>query len=154
MIKRKQGLSAVVTTLIIVLLALVAVGLVWIVIQNVINEGVSQIDLSAKCLKLDIKAVSANCANPALCDLTITRNSGGENIAGIKIVFYDKTMGGNIISSSGNLEILETKTFSGATAINSGFVLPTIPNNVKISPYFLDDADNEEICPQQALFNF
>jgi flagellin-like protein len=46
----KKGLSAVVTTLIIILLVLVAVGIIWVVVRNVVEEGGSTIDLSVKCL--------------------------------------------------------------------------------------------------------
>lgn len=149
MIKRKQGLSAIVTTLIIVLLALVAVGIIWVVISNVIDEGVTQVDLSSKCLKLDIKAVSASCVSNTDCSVTITRGAGGEDIAGVKIVFYDGTTGGDVITSTGTLDVLATRSIS-----NVDPVLPVIPNSVKVSPYFIDDSGNTEICPQQATFNF
>ena len=148
MIKRKQGLSAIVTTLIIVLLALVAVGIIWVVISNLIDEGVTQVDLSSKCLKIDVKAVSVDCANPALCDVTLTRGAGGEAIAGVKIVFYEGTTGGSVTTETGNIEILGTSSITG---VASGL---TAPDSVKVSPYFIDDSGNEEICPQQAEFNF
>ncbi|MBU4069460.1 MAG: hypothetical protein KJ646_00590 [Nanoarchaeota archaeon] len=147
MIKRKQGLSAIITTLIIVLLALVAVGIIWVVISNVIDEGVTQVDLSSKCLKIDVKAVSASCVS-GICNVTLTRNAGGEAIAGVKIVFYDGTTGGSVTTRRGNTQILGTALITG---IASGL---TAPNSVKVSPYFIDDSGNEEICPQQAEFNF
>ena len=41
----KKGLSAVVTTLIIILLVLVAVGIIWVVVQNIVTEGAESISL-------------------------------------------------------------------------------------------------------------
>ena len=156
MIKNKKGLSIVVTTLIIVLLVLVAIGIIWVVIKNVIDEGAAQVDLTAKCLKIDVKAVSANCADPTACELTLNRGSGGEEIDGVKIVFYDGTIGGPVLATTGNLEVLGTLRFdeANANAIDSGFVLPTIPDKVKISAYFTDESGNEQICSQATTFNF
>ena len=39
MFSNKKGLSTVVTTLIIILLVLVAIGIVWVVIRGVIESG-------------------------------------------------------------------------------------------------------------------
>jgi flagellin-like protein len=41
----KRGISPVITTLIIILLALVAIGIVWIVIKNIVSEGTEGISL-------------------------------------------------------------------------------------------------------------
>ena len=54
----KRGLDAVVTTLIIILLVLVAVGIIWVVVRNVVQQGSEQIDISSKCLSVDVQAVS------------------------------------------------------------------------------------------------
>ena len=53
----KQGLSDVVTTLIIILISLVAIGLVWVVVQNVLQEGSEQVGLGEFTLDLQIKSV-------------------------------------------------------------------------------------------------
>ena len=58
MITHKKGLSTVITTLIIILLVLVAVGIIWVVVRNTVEEGVSQIDFGSECLKVDVKATA------------------------------------------------------------------------------------------------
>src|SRR3990167_792910 len=53
----KRGLDAVVTTLLIILLVLVAVGIIWVVVRNVVQQGSEQIDINARCLSVDLQAV-------------------------------------------------------------------------------------------------
>ncbi len=69
----KRGLSTIVVTVIMVALVLVAVGIVWVVINRIISKGAGNIDLSAKCLDVNVMANAVNCdsANPAICNVTI-----------------------------------------------------------------------------------
>ena len=75
MIKQKKGLSTVVTTLIIILLVLVAVGIIWIVVRGVIEGGTKEIDYGVKCLKTDVRATAATC-DAASCDVNLYRKKG------------------------------------------------------------------------------
>ena len=54
----KKGLDAIVTTIIIILLALVAIGIIWAVLRNVVQQGADQVDNNAKCISVDLEAVS------------------------------------------------------------------------------------------------
>ena len=47
MYKNKLGISHVITMLIIIALVLVAIGGVWVVVQNVLDQGESQVEKSA-----------------------------------------------------------------------------------------------------------
>ena len=42
MFKDKRGLSTIVVTLILIVLSLVAVGVVWVVVSNLLNTGTQQ----------------------------------------------------------------------------------------------------------------
>ena len=42
---KKKGLSTIVITLIIILISLVAVGIIWVVVRNVIQTGTEQVAL-------------------------------------------------------------------------------------------------------------
>jgi len=53
---KKRGLSAVVTTLLIILLVFVAVGIVWVVVRNVIEGGLEDVNLGAFTTSFDIKS--------------------------------------------------------------------------------------------------
>ena len=147
-----RGLSAVVTTLIIVLLVLVAIGIVWIVIRGVVESGSQQINYSAKCLSVSVQTTAVNCAaGGTSCDAIVRRNAGGNPIAGIKFIFSNITSGstGTPQTSQGNIAPLATST----TAQLTHGVTPS-PNKVDLAVYFKDEAGTEQICPVSHTFNF
>jgi hypothetical protein len=149
----KKGLSTVVTTLIIILLVIVAIGIVWVVVRNVIEQGTGQIDIGVKCINNVVKATSVDCTNPASCTVTLKRDTGDDEIGGVKLVFSEGATGGNVedISASTypNLNIaLNTIT---ATGLNSGF---TTPDKVEVTVYFLDDSESEKLCSLTSQFSF
>ena len=117
MIKDKKGLSAIITTLLVVLLVLVAVGIVWAVVRNVIGEGAAGVELGAKCLNIDVRATAVVCtgADPNICNVTFERTgTNTDTIAGIKLVFRNSTAetSSSVIDESGNIEHLVGKKIS------------------------------------------
>ncbi|MFH1607851.1 MAG: LamG domain-containing protein [archaeon] len=86
MTPNKKGLSTVITSLIIILLVLVAVGIVWVVIRNVISEGAEQVSLGKFMIDLKIKDVSVN---PGDIDVKVKRNPGQGELTGIKFLIGD-----------------------------------------------------------------
>jgi len=54
--KNTKGLSTVVTTLIIILLVLVAIGIIWGVVNNLLGKSSGTIEISTKCLDVNVKA--------------------------------------------------------------------------------------------------
>jgi len=143
----KRGLSAVVTTLIIILLVLVAVGIIWVVIRNVVEEGSEQIKTSVKCLAVNVKATAVECNYEAgLCNVTYERGPGGEAIDGIRLVYSD---GINSVSNDipGDIGILSTQTsqnFDVTTAVNS--------TSVEVAVYFNGPSGNPEFCSTTQTF--
>ena len=140
-----RGLSEVVSTLIIILLVLVAIGIVWLVVSNVLESGAQQTDISAKCLAVDVKATAVNCA-AGTCAVTYKRSSGGDDINGIIIVLSNgteseqKPVAGNIVASA-------TKTEPVVTTL-------TNPNKVEIAAYFTDASGNDQTCSAPSTFTF
>ena len=55
--KDKRALSEIVATLVTILLVLVAIGIVWVVVRNVIQKGAEQISLGSLTLKMEIQKV-------------------------------------------------------------------------------------------------
>jgi len=143
----KKGLSAVITTLITILLVLVAVGIVWVVVNNIIESGAGQVDVQSKCLVVDIKPTNVDCANPAACSISINRKAGGEDIAGVKLVFSNDTDSGSVVDVPGNIAVLETIT----STVDSGL---SNPNKMDAVAYFIDDAGQENICSKTASYSF
>jgi len=149
MIKDKRGLSEVVTTIITILLVLVAIGIVWAVINNVLQSGTEQTENAAKCLQVDIKATAATCSGTGVCNVTYRRSSGGDDIDGIKIVL------GNGVANFqadvlGNVPVLGTNT---STGIATGLTTP-VPNSAEIAAYFIDASGNKQVCSTTSAFEF
>jgi len=149
MIQNKKGLSAIITTLLIVLLVLVAVGIVWAVVRNIITTGAEGVELGAECLYIDIQATSIICtgADPDFCDVTLERiGTTDTEIAGVKMIFRDST---NVASSSvidsvaygvTNIERLVGDTVTSVPTTLSA------PDSLELTPYFLDASGNEQLC--------
>lgn len=144
-----RGLSAVVTTLIIILLVIVAIGIVWVVIRNVVDTGTEQVELSSKCLAVDIEAVSvvANASVANSYDVTLRRKAGGDEIGGIGVNFF------NADSSSGLIDFPAIEPLNTITAFSlvAGFA---DANKIEYTAYFIDASGNKQYCSQTNTFEF
>jgi len=135
-----KGLSNVVTVLMFILLALVAVGIIWGVVNNLVEKGAEEIDLSSKCLEVKME-VSGSACSGGICNATIKRNAGGEEIGGVKLVFNNDLLGTNYVHDvPGDITPLETKTESN---VNTGLGNVT---GVEVTPYFKDNVGEEKLC--------
>ena len=152
MIKNKQGMSAVVTTLIIILLVIVALGIIWVVVKNVIEGGVEQVDLSTKCREVEVNAVKLT--NTTIVgtgyDLTLKRTGAGdEEIGGIKLVFFNDTTNSEVIDFGYALPPLETykQSVTLTTAVTNA-------NKIDMTVWFLNDLGTEDLCPMTRTKDF
>ncbi len=153
--KNTKGLSTIVATLLIILLVLVAVGIIWGVVRNLIQSGVTQAEIDAKCLEVDVSATRVVCAssadggNTGLCNATVNRAGGDDDIGGLKLVFSNEAGESNYIhTEEGNMAALVTKTVSN---IDSGIINAS---KVGVIVYFLDDSGNEQLCNIKNQFSF
>lgn len=156
MYKDKRGLSTVVTTLIIILLVLVAVGIIWVVVRNLIETGSEDIDLGTQCTtEVDVRATAVdNCVvvnSYYRCNVSVVRESGSVEIGGVKLVFHNTTsdISGNVVDVNGTIGLLSTKATS---QVNT--TLTVKPDQVDVLAYFKDASGNDYICPQKRTFNF
>lgn len=140
----KQGLSTVVTTLIIILLVLVAIGIIWVVVKGVITGSGEQIDINTKCVTTNLEISSASCPTGTLVSCSITMDKvGGYALDGIKIVFANDTHSGTAQEQAG--DIVVSQTF---TAIASGVNVAASSNvTVKVAGYFNDAQGVAVSCP-------
>ncbi|MBA7597945.1 hypothetical protein ES703_04954 [subsurface metagenome] len=151
--ENKRGLSAIVATLIIILLVLVAVGIIWVVVRNLIQEGAEQIDVSTKCIAVDVRAVSVApvVGSPESYSVTLRRLSGGETIGGIKIALFNETANSGVLgkfnASATLLGQLDTKTETVAAGITNA-------NRLEYTVYFIDASGNERLCSQTNSYIF
>jgi hypothetical protein len=108
--KNRSGLSTTIVTLILILVSLVAVGVIWVVVRNVIQTGtegvgLSQFSLSAKILDVSIDNSSNNVS------LTVKRNAGKGNLTGISFVFSNSNVDTEVITRNVSLKELEQMNF-------------------------------------------
>lgn len=147
----KRGLSAIITTLLVVLLVLVAIGIVWGVIRNILQKGAEDVASSTSCLNLDVRATSVNCNNPESCIVKLTR-SGAESslLGGVKLVFYSSTENSGVIDKEdvpalgGNVESLVGKTVTVDSTLDN-------PIKLEVTAYFLDDSGKEQLCTTTSI---
>jgi len=142
MIKNKRGLSAVVVTLIMILLGVVVAGIIWVVVQNVVESGTGQIGLTAKCMEINIEIESAACnINGTSCNVTLERKAGGDELGGVDLSYSNPTSGKSIEHDE-ELGVNEKQTFVGDS--------PNVTNvdTIQVIPYFLDESGNKQQCSQ------
>lgn len=158
MIYNKKGLSEVVTTVIFVSLALIAIGIVWAVINGLVQRGASDVATTEKCLKINIDPTSASCVAGStltppvpgfVCSVTLNRKAGGDAIEGVKLVFKDAEgiSGTTVAQYIGDIEPLTSQI---ADTLNTD--LTTTPKTVEISPFLKDEQGNEVVCSQVKSF--
>jgi hypothetical protein len=151
MIGDKKGLSTIVVTLIIILLSLVAVGIVWVVVRNIVVGGGAGIEISSKCLAVDISASKVDCSNGVtnkVCNVTFARaGTGSDVIGGVKLVFKNSTseVSSTAISIPGDIAPLVGKKQTGIDTLvtNANGV-----NSLDVTVFFKDDTGVEQLCAQ------
>ncbi len=117
----KRGLSPVITTLLVVVLVLVAVGIVWGVIRNIIIKGGEDISLEKLTVDASIKSVGVDEVNNNISVL-VRRNPGRGDVAGFKFVFSDGTVNEVVTRNTPFVE-LEERWFSFHLVMNVSEVL-------------------------------
>lgn len=153
--KNRKGLSQVVTTVIFVSLALIAIGIVWAVINNLVQQGAADVEAQSQCLNVDVRANAVVENSSALSNYTVTLNraGGGGDIEGTKIVLFAETESSDVLDIDGNIAPLgTTNTYveSITTTDTDGL---TGADKIEVTPYVTDDQGNEVTCAT-TTFNF
>ena len=134
----KRGLSAIITTLLVVVLVLVAVGIVWGVVRNIITEGVEELELGKLTLSLEINDVQVVGSN---VNVRVKRNPGAGKLSGIKFVISDGVNKKVIDETDGFiLDELGSHVFTFASA-DLGSV--AFVKEVSIAPIFETESGRE-----------
>ena len=115
---KKRGLSEVVSTVIIILLVLVAIGIIWAVVQPTLKNATRQvgtdcftISLQTTCVKnIDTVAVLPNVVS---YNFTVSRGTGAGALVGLRFLLSDGTNTLSIQNSSvSGLDELSSKTYT------------------------------------------
>lgn len=147
--KNNRGLSGIVTTLIIILLVLVAVGVIWGVVNNLLGRSTGTINTATKCLDVDIRATKVIETTPGTYDVTLSRKPTGEDGFGAKIVFFSNVSNSVPEDFGTKLNPLQVSTEEIVTS--PGLVNA---NRVEVTPYFNDDSGRDILCQSTTTFEF
>lgn len=82
----KRGLSTIVSTLLILLLVFVSIGILWVVIRNVVQGGADQVSLGKFTLDLSIERVTIQ---GSTINVKVRRNPGEGEFTGLSFILSD-----------------------------------------------------------------
>jgi len=74
----KKGISNIVVSLLMIVLVMVAMGIIFFVVRDVVESGEGKINLGTRCLEVDVRATKLTCTTPGVCDVTVERRAGGD----------------------------------------------------------------------------
>ncbi len=138
----KKGLSTIVSTLLIILLVFVAIGILWVVVKNLVTSGSNQLELSSNCIEISVSPLKV-VSSGSVYNVTIVRETttgSGTEIGGVKLIFSSSTSDSNYIEDvPGNLAPLVSTTVPVT-------VTDFVPEKVEVVVYFLDSSGVEQFC--------
>lgn len=127
--KTNKGLSTIIATIMMILFVLVAVGIVWAIIQNLLDEETEEISSGLDRISLSINRLSVNITNTNV-DLIINRDIGQGKLTKIKIILYDEDGSYSEDVDASTLSELGSRKFSigtgGLTNINKISIAPIV----------------------------
>ena len=140
--RNNKGLSDIVATLIIILLVIVAAGIIWVVVRNVVQSGAESVELGQKCFEVNLEYFGVEVEDPAVDNttysVTLKRLAGGDEIAGVKVTLFNGTENYGPVDF-GSMNELVTKTESVSAGILNA-------NRIEYTPFFTDSAGEEVFC--------
>jgi hypothetical protein len=116
----KRGISGVIVTILMILLAIAAIILVWAVLKNVLQKSAS--DISSQCLTLDLEIAKVEKgANTIDVYVRVKRNPGEGNLTGVRFKFTSSN-DSFIRDKNVSMKELEIKTFNFSDVGNVSFI--------------------------------
>ncbi len=86
----KRGISTIIATIMMILFVLIATGVVWVVIQNILSEETEEISSGLDRITLSIVGSSVNLSDALNVSFIINRDIGKGDLVKIKIILYDE----------------------------------------------------------------
>ena len=134
-----RGVSMIVSTMIIILLVIVAIGIVWFVARGVLQGGADEVSLGKFLIDLEIKKAYVDDGDSNLVHVTVERGGGEGVLKGINFVFSNDEES-KTVQEMVSLKQLESKTFD----INIGS-LGILATEVSIVPVYESDTGKEKL---------
>ena len=105
----RGGLSQVVSTLLLILIALVAIAIIWVVISSILKGGTQQLQVQTSAVVLEIKSAQVQQGNNIT--VTVKRDAGAGNFTAIDFVFSNKTTS-KTVRQNASMQELQTQIFT------------------------------------------
>lgn len=145
----KKGLSTVVTTLIIVLLVLAAIGIIWGPIRGLLSSSTDSLSQTA-CLDLDLRATKVTNITANTYNVTIRKQGGSTDLeVGAMLIFY---------SDAGTSDTVKFgPLFGESTQVRTAGPITGVANanKVEVIPYLINpDTAEEMVCSTSTEFSF
>src|SRR3989344_5805417 len=119
-IMNKKGLSTVVVTLIMVLLVIVAIALVWFVVQNLIKN--QPIEVRAKCIENIVTASNVKCNAAGTCtSIQLNREGTGNEVIEGVLIGIESDTGKQTVTYTGNIDVGGSQVLNTAPFITTAF---------------------------------
>ncbi|MCW8965842.1 MAG: LamG domain-containing protein [Candidatus Pacearchaeota archaeon] len=128
---KRRGMSQIITTVIMIGIVLVAIGAVWVVAQNILNQGLEDVSLGSLKINMDIENIEIT--NDGI-DVRVKRNSGEANLVGLNF----------IVSNGDDTEVFEVETNMKELATQT-FSLDYfgVVESVEVAPILMDENGRE-----------
>ena len=136
MIMNKRGLSQVVTTVLIILLVLVAILIIWGFVRPTIESTGEQV--TADCLQIDLRPTACTIATTSV---TVERGADNADLQKIRLVFFDGTTA-DVDGTA--LGALESETFDSTDL--PGFTIPV--GELRVAAIV---GANQQVCPASTI---
>lgn len=133
----KKALSDVVTTVLIVLLTLVAIGILWSFLQPLFTKSGAKIQQAEACFAVNLEisgcSVSATDAN-----VTVKRNAGSANVKEVRLIFGKADGSTMVVNQSDVPSELETKFYMSSLGFSA--------KSVAVAPGVADSQGTINYC--------
>ncbi|MBS3090821.1 hypothetical protein J4217_00035 [Candidatus Pacearchaeota archaeon] len=116
----KKGLSDIITTILIILLALAAIVLIWGFIKRPVEQGGQSIEKSADCLALSLKPTACvvrgtDTLGGSLVNATVQWADGDVDLQQIKVIITDSAGTNNVFNATAPPKLATTNITNGVT---------------------------------------
>lgn len=138
---KRRGLSEVVTTVLIILLVLVAIGIIWAAVRPTIENSGSRI--SGDCLTIQMETLNCSVGPSNTFNVLVKRNVGTGDLQAVKLIFSD-TDSSQVVEKPTTIGELESVTLASGTLTGiSGTV------DVKIAPVVGLTGGSTQTCTEE-----
>ncbi|MCW8965390.1 MAG: hypothetical protein OQK82_01690 [Candidatus Pacearchaeota archaeon] len=136
---KKQGISTIIATVIMILFVIVGSGIVWVVIQNLLSQESEDISSGLNRVSLSIVDSSVNITDSQVAFI-INRNIGEGELSEIKILLYDEE--GESYSENIDASTLDELGSKKVTVSKSNIANIS---KISIAPVILTESGSESI---------